>query len=163
MRGIILFFLVVHCCHAAASPAYYLGELPQAFEDCPEIVAAAREIDAAQVKYMKEIRKEVESWDFRKLPQIVLDEDPRQSEREKSAMVANYNRIIDVFKANDYFRNNGGGLLHHARELAEVRSRLKAAGLLPTAPPTPQNEEASAPKKKPKIKAKLADGTVIEE
>lgn len=170
MRGIILVFLLINSCLASDVPYH---ELPPAFADCPKIVAAAQEINEAQGKYTDAIREEVASWNLAKLAPIVLGADPRKSEREKEALVNNYNRLVDNFKLSDISkgenRRDGNSLHRFAIEMAGVRSQMKAMGLLPATAPVaapvtaPANGEASTPKKKPKIRAKLADGTVIEE
>lgn len=163
---IVLFFLLIHSCQAASGMRPFV--LPSAFADCQEIVAAARGIDEAQAKYATAVRNEIASWGLARLAPIVLDADPRTSDREKFHLVSRYNE-----RAGQYLDNrdlsNWESLYGFAVEMAETRARLKTLGLLPAAAPVtapvaaPVNGEASTPKKKIKIRAKLADGTVIEE
>ncbi len=131
----------------------------------PEIAKASAAAAAAQDAYVDAVIAVVNSWDIKPAPAIVLGPDPKRSDMEKATLVENYNALaahmipaLRRFKESDAQEGNWKKqMLTEAFLIKKRRDEAIAGGAV--------HVDASPDKAKPKgkIKAKLADGTVIEE
>ena len=148
-------------------------------ETLPGVAAEHEALHKAKVAYVEAIAREMAK--YKAVPEPQFGQDPRQSERDALEAVQRYNSRVDFTRRNPVTRMLTDGALRvetaerEAWMLVEARRQVEAKlpMLAQVKDPEPakaaepkaehQPEAQPAKKDKPKMKAVLADGTVVEQ